>query len=348
MIGAQCQGRLSLGIVGIPVDPLVGDLVFFQNRQRNGPGKLRHTVAVDVHGIERLEGGDLSGNARGVREGDVGQIPVAGGQHIRHRPKAFLHAGDKQRRLPVVQGPRGDPPLLVQLRHGDGDGRRALQLQVPVLPGVIVRHGVAALGAAQHHQLLDLVLVQIGDRIANIVAAHEFRRLPVFEGIHHQRLQVGGHAPAHDQLRVPIAVQIIVADAVNGSAAALDHVGELISLVLGGKNADFQGLFIGVIAEKCHRLLLPVPVQVLQLHRLDVAAGDRCGILRSVGQNGIDAVVQLRVFRGELGQAVQLLGGDGKSAPTGHQRRQQQQPCHQYFPHRTALLSGKAPKMHII
>lgn len=38
VIGAQCQGRLSLGIVGIPVDPLVGDLVFFQNRQRNGRG----------------------------------------------------------------------------------------------------------------------------------------------------------------------------------------------------------------------------------------------------------------------------------------------------------------------
>ena len=90
------------------------------------------------------------------------------------------------------------------------------------------------------------------------------------------------------QLLPAVLVQILVGNAVNAGAGALNDGSLLISLLSGGKDIDLQGLLIRRVAEEGQRLLLAVSVQILQLHGLDVAAGDGGRVLRPALQQLVE------------------------------------------------------------
>ena len=87
------------------------------------------------------------------------------------------------------------------------------------------------------------------------------------------------HAQARQDVLRSLAAQ---------DAGALNDGSLLISLLSGGKNIDLQGLLIRGVAEEGQRLLLAVSVQILQLHGLDVAAGDGGRVLRPALQQLVE------------------------------------------------------------
>ena len=154
------------------------------------------------------------------------------------------------------------------------------------------------------------------------------------QGVDGQRQQVRVDPPAHRQLRAAVPVHIAVSHAVNGGAAALNNGGEIIGVLLGIEDIDLQRLLVPGVSEEGNGLLPAVPVQVRQLHRLEVGAGDGSRVLRAAAQDGVDAVVQLRVLGRQLGQAVQVLGIEGKprAAAGGAGQQQRQRPRRQDCP----------------
>ena len=87
------------------------------------------------------------------------------------------------------------------------------------------------------------------------------------------------HAQARQDVLRSLAAQ---------DAGALNDGSLLISLLSGGKDIDLQGLLIRRVAEEGQRLLLAVSVQILQLHGLDVAAGDGGRVLRPALQQLVE------------------------------------------------------------
>ena len=253
-------------------------------------------------------GHNLLGDAGDIGDQQVAQLPLPDGQNIGHGPGAVLHAGDEQGRNSVGQRTLLDAALLpAQLRHGAGNPNIGLHAQHAVLPAVVIGQAVALLVGAQHNHLQQVVLIQIRKGIFDVVGAHQLLRLSALERVYRQSLGVGTDPPAHNQLLLSVVVQVAVLDAVNGSAAALDHGSLGIGVLHRRVNTDFQGLLVRGIAEEGHRLLLPVAVQILHLHRLNVGAGNRGGILGPLVDHLIDAVVQLRVLHRQGGQTVQIL-----------------------------------------
>ena len=195
------------------------------------------------------------------------------------------------------------------------------------------------------HQLLEAVAVQVQAGVADIAdAAQQLLGSGGIQRVDREGLQLGVDPPAHDKLRPAVAVQVRVHHAVDGGAAALDYGGLLIVVSLSGKNIDFQGLFILRLAEEGHRLLLSVPVQVRQLHGLNVRAGGGGGVLRAAFQNGVELGVQLRVFGGQLRQGIQLLrvklNVETAAAAEGRGQQQRRRQGPYFFCHSAASLAA--------
>ena len=156
----------------------------------DGGWDLRPSVAVDVRGIEAGEGGDLPGDAGGLGEDDVRQLPVPHGQDIRDRAGLLRHPGDKEGRLAVPQRPGTQPPLLVQLRHGDGNARGRLRGKAIPLPVIVIGHALALLVGTEDHQLLKTVAVQVRVGVADIAdAAQKLPRAAMAQRVDRQRLK---------------------------------------------------------------------------------------------------------------------------------------------------------------
>ena len=310
-----------------------------------GGGDLRPAVAVDVHGVKAVEGGNLPGDPGGLGEDDVGQLPVPQGQDVGDRAGLFRHPGDKEGRRAALQGPGGQAALLAQLRHGDGDAGRGLGRQGPLPPVVAVGHAVPLLVGVEDHQLPEAVAVQVDAGVADIAdAAQQLLGPGGVQGVNREGLELGVDPPAHDDLRPPVPVQVRVDHAIDGRAAALDDGGLLIAVLLGGEDIDFQGLFVLRLAEEGDGLLLPVSVQVRQLHGLDVGAGRGGGVLRAVLQNGVEPGVQLRVLGGQLRQGVKLLGVELEVEPAaaaqGQRQQQRRRQGPYFFCHSAASLAA--------
>ena len=247
------------------------------------------------------------GNARLLRKHDIAQFSIPQRQHIGHCPGELRHAGHENRRHIVPQAALGHPPLLAQLRHGNREPGRGLLHQAAVrLPAVIIGNA-ALLVRLQNDQFPPLVPVHILNGIADIVCPQQHLRAVVSQGIDLQHLQFRGSLPAHGDLLLPIAVQVLVIDAVNGGAAALDQVDLLIGIAPGSENIDLHGFFITGVPEKRQCFLPAVSVQVHQLDGLDVGAGSGRGILRAAIQDLIDPTVQFRVFGWQGRQTVEVL-----------------------------------------
>lgn len=187
--------------------------------------------------------------------------------------------------------------------------------------------------AREDHQLLPLVLIEVLGGIFDVVGAEQKLRAGGTQGVDLQHLQIHRRLPAHRQLQPAVAVQILVVDAVDRGAAALDQPGLPVAVAVGGENVDFQRLFRRGIPEERHGFRPAVAVQIHQLDRLDIRAGGGRGIFRAVFQNGAEQLVQLRVLCRQRGEAVQLLGVKGQlrhaAAGKGQHRQQhgrQQQP----------------------
>lgn len=144
----------------------------------------------------------------------------------------------------------------------------------------------AGLIRPKHRQLPLTVSVQIRHGVFYIIRPGQLPNPVLFQCIDRKGLQLHADPPAHDDLHFPVAVHITVGHAVNGEAAALDHRHLPVAVSVSGKNINFQGLFSIALPEKGQRLLPAVPIQIHHLHRLDIAAGDRGGILRAALLNG--------------------------------------------------------------
>ena len=330
MVGPQNRLRLSRSVIAHPAHALVA---LHAAWERPGARHFNGAVVVNIRGIEPAEGVDRSRNAGGAGKGRVGKLPLRRNQNVGHRRRRGLgghrrgDAGDEHRRQPVPQR-SGNHPALVQLRHGDGEpgGGHILQVSA-VLPVVVIRRALALFVGVKDHQLLEPVAVQVYAGVADIAdAAQQLLKPPGGQGVNRQGLKLRADPPAHNQLRPPVAVQVAVDHAVDRRAAALDDGGLLIAVLLGGEDIDFQGLFILRLAEEGQGLLLPVAVQVRQLHGLDVGPGRGGGVLRAVLQNRVEPGVQLRVFGGQLREGVKLLGVelDMKAAAAAEDQGQRQ------------------------
>ena len=308
MIGTHHRLGFAVDVIVIPINSLIQILRIIPCRQICRFGHLCQAVTVDIHGIQGAEHSHLRGNTGSGGEHDVGQLPVPHGQDIRHGLGRFHHAGNKQCRFPAAQGSLRQTPLLAQLGHGHGHPCHGAGHQSPILPHIIFRAPFSIRKGPQHHQILHLVFVQIHNSILDIIRPQEFRGPVRPQRIHGQRLQLRAHTPADNQLRSAVPVQIIIADAVNRSTAALNRSRQLIGIPCSGKDADLQGFFIRRVTEKSQSLFPAVSVQIPQLHRLDIGSGYRCGILRAAFQDLVDLIVQLRILRRKLGKTVQLLG----------------------------------------
>ena len=209
-----------------------------------------------------------------------------------------------------------------------------------VFPLVVISSAVALLIGADDDQLLLFILIEIGNDIFGIGLLQQFLGLELLEFVDRQGLEgleivrVGVvHPPAHRQLHDAVSVHIGIGNAVNGSAAALDNRGLLIALPLDPEDVDLQRLFLRALAEKSHSLLCAVPVQIHQLHRLDIAAGQRGSIFRAVTEDGVDLIFQLRVFLRQLRQTVQVLHpGVEKTACQQETQAENQRQTQQFLP----------------
>ena len=133
------------------------------------------------------------------------------------------------------------------------------------------------------------------------------------------------HAPADHHLGGPAAAQVFVIDGVDGGPLALDHGVGIIGVVAALlEDVDLQGLGIAGDPEEGDGLLHPVAVDVLELDRLDVVAGQRSCVLRSQGRHGLlDAPVQALILGRRLRQSVKLLRRVER-ASGGHEQQKAQ------------------------
>ena len=169
--------------------------------------------------------------------------------------------------------------------------------------------------------------------------------MPAGVRIRAQRLQhVRGKLPPDDQLNTGAAGQRHVFHARKAGTVALDHVHELIILIDAGKDAGLERLVARRFQES-DRLFRPVAVQIGQLDRLLVHAGDRRGVGRVLaGHDLIDGLFQPVIFIRVLRERVQLVDGLDKAAGQDqrHCRGQhgQQHPFHPQ-PQRKSPFSHK-------
>ena len=173
--------------------------------------------------------------------------------------------------------------------------------------------------------------------------------LLVVAGVDFQHLQLRGGLPAHGDFHTPVAVHVDVVDTVNRGAGTLYPEGLAVGIVLGAEDVDFQGLFVGGVAEERDRFLSAVAVEVDELYGLDIRAGRGRGVLRAAAQNFGEQTVQLGVLGGEFRERVQLLRVEREAGAVGTagQRKEYQQQCRReaVSGHSKCLLSGVIPVM---
>ena len=115
----------------------------------------------------------------------------------------------------------GNNAAPAQLRHGAAEHAAVAGGNHVVLPDIQARHRLAVVVRAEQQQTLDPVAVQVRDGEAGIAALQQHIGLRLGH-IYGHGLHVGADAPAHDDLLVAVAGQVLILDAVNGGAAALD------------------------------------------------------------------------------------------------------------------------------
>ena len=86
------------------------------------------------------------------------------------------------------------------------------------------------------------VAVHIGRGVFGIIGCKHQLRLKIMKGIDTQRLERGTQLPADDELLKAVPVHVVIGDAVDGCAVALDFRRLLVGTVRIAENHNFQGL----------------------------------------------------------------------------------------------------------
>ena len=150
------------------------------------------------------------------------------------------------------------------------------------LPHVDLHRGNAAAVTAKDKQLGKFILVDVLDGIAAIGAAHQGQRL-ASDVVDRQGLHIRAHFPAHDQLQLLVAVEILIADTVDAAAAALYAAAQLVAAIDRLVDEDLHGLFITAAAEKGHRFHMAIAVEIHHVDGLQVLSRGGGGVFVALG-----------------------------------------------------------------
>ena len=107
-----------------------------------------------------------------------------------------------------------------------------LEAAVAAVPVVVIRQAQPRLRlvAAQDHQLLVVVPVQVHHLIPGIGGGHQPQGLQALRGVYAHGLDLGAGPPADNDLLDAVPVHILIAHAMEGGAGALNERGLLIIL----------------------------------------------------------------------------------------------------------------------
>ena len=117
-----------------------------------------------------------------------------------------------------------------------------------------------------------------------------------------------------------VAGQVLILDAVDGGAAALDDAQLVVRLVLRPENENFQGLFVALEPHEHQSLGLTVVIEVHHLNGLDILPGAGGDELIALLLQVVQLLGQARVFRRHPGQGEQVLHRRAENAPRQRQR----------------------------
>ena len=247
-------------------------------------------------------------------------------QNIRDGVAGIVHAGppagDEHRRFSALKSAQLH---LLERGHRGGQPGGGLKLKAAVgaVPVIIARKTQPRLRivAAQDHQLQIVVPIQIRHFVAGIGSAHQPGRLQIFHAVDADGLHLCADLPADQDFPHAVSVQIVIADAVDGGAAAIDDGSLLVPVVHGLENIDFQGPLLAVDPEEAQRLVHAVSVQINHLHRRQVSSRQGGRVFRAQGQRLRQAGAQGFIFIRQLGKGVEVVHRCGHHAP-GQQQRQ--------------------------
>ena len=247
---------------------------------------FRNAVIVDVHRPQLTIGQHQRGAARGLHHGGIDHAAAAEEialphQHICHCHVLLCNAGDIYGTM-SLSGIAVDDIASTQLHHGAAKGAALGHRQNVGLPHVDLHRGGTAAITAKDEQLGKPVLVDVLDGIAAIGAAHQRQRL-ASDVVDCQGLHIRAHFPAHDQLQLLVAVEILIADTVDVAAAAFYAAAQLIAAIDRLVDEDLHGLFITAAAEKGHRFHMAIAVEIHHVDGLQVLSRGGSSVFIALG-----------------------------------------------------------------
>ena len=329
MIGVHDPDAVPAVIVPIPAE--------HPGRRANGAvggiGNLDDAVVIDVLGTELAEGVADIGFPGAAALGHIFKLALPAHQYVGHGLVALVHAGDEGGVALAVQL-AADDAAPAQLRRRAAQATWAAAAQLPLPPAEMLGQGGAVGICAQEQQVKQAVAVQIVHHKAAVSALHHRLGGIPPQTVHGHGLHLCTDAPAHSHLQLAVAVKIPEGNGINRCAAGLNGAKESERILLRPEKQKLQGLLVRCAAEKGHRLLAAVTVQVDHLQGLHIAAAGGVYIFVAALQISVEGVGQARVLHRHLRQGKQVFrrGLQGAAAKAQGQRQARHQNCHFLLP----------------
>ena len=166
------------------------------------------------------------------------------------------------------------------------------------------------------------VFVQVPDGVLGITRVGNGGGLEGLEGVYGEHLQLSIHAPTDYQFGPAIPVHIRVRDALNAGTVAFHHGSGLISAAAADENINLQRSFSGC-PEKSQGFFGAIPVHIVELYGLAVAAGDRGGKGGSFCLQVVKHMLKLQILLGKFWKGHELFHISAGAA--GAEKQQEQQ-----------------------